>query len=254
MAYLLKTLKHNLEYYEFCLPELRHILKTFNLNKITYAVVGGFIKNKAENSFIHDIDIIVDASQNELFKIVERHCAKYVPNSFGGYKMLLKGFINLEVDIWSLESHKTFQIFNVPKTWKNLPKTSWLSTQSAVWFPQKNKIWCKDLKKTIKSNKIYFRNYDVFKKAFANNFGFNNFALGDRYTISIAAHLAKNYRYYDFDDNCWNFLKIYFSEQHGDRLEKYLEEHSTTLSYNHWEKEIGRIKKVLENVTERSRT
>lgn len=151
---------------------------------------------------------------------------KYTKNAFGGFKILPHPddtFANKEIDIWTLDSHTVFATFikyygickNINKfcTFKNLPKTAFISLDGATYWVNKNKLYAKDCKKSLKSKSIYLT--DNLCISYQNV---------DRKSL-VAKLIHYYYEGYTLDTNCKHLISLYFSKHSSEKVVKYLEDH-----------------------------
>ena len=164
MLFKQRALRKNLEYYRKNQRALRFILEAFDTNKITYAIVGSFIRRTLEDTpdafrSLNDIDIIVDISSNEIKSILMHFGMKFDTNSNGGFRVhefedsLHPDF---HLDIWPLCQHIPFMKANVKANFKHLEKQSLLSIDSAAWIPLWRKLYSSALEETMKTGTISF--------------------------------------------------------------------------------------------------
>ena len=191
--------------YRNYIHELNQIIDAFEMNGYDYCIIGGFVRNTFLGESPRDIDIIVDISSKDLDAIITHYNPPREKNNFGSYKIHGKHDAsgnNVSIDIWTLDSHAPFKIFekNGLKTgWKQLPDSAWISIDGATWLPGKNKVYVKNLKKTIRKNEISFINYDLFKGPVDNKY-------------IIVSKLVENCQFYDLDESCWRVMDTYFAK------------------------------------------
>ena len=225
-----RKLKSCIRYYCYHQRYLNDLISTFNLNNYDYAFVGGFVRWVIDKNFDssgpRDFDIIVDIPKEDLESLLRLYRIKYTKNAFGGFKIPPHPddtFANKEIDIWTLDSHTVFTIFikyygicksiNKFCTFKNLPKTAFISLDGATYWVNKNKLYAKDCKKSLKSKSIYLT--DNLCISYQNV---------DRKSL-VAKLIHYYYEGYTLDTNCKHLISLYFSKHPSEKVVKYLEDH-----------------------------
>lgn len=69
-------------------------------------VIGGFVRDIANDMEPRDVDIMIDASNRELENLITTKFSEYKKNKFGGYKIHCKDF---DFDCWTTESNWAFK-------------------------------------------------------------------------------------------------------------------------------------------------
>ena len=225
-----RKLKNCIHYYCYHQRYLNDLISTFNLNNYDYAFVGGFVRwviDKDTNpNGPRDFDIIVDIPKEDLERLLKLYHIKYTKNDFGGFKIPPHPddtFANKEIDVWTLDSHTPFESFvkaygickNINKfcSFKNLPKTSFLSIDGATYWVNKNKLYARDCKKTLKTKSIYLT--DNLCVSYQNI---------DR--KSLVAKLIHYYHEgYDLNKDCWGLISAYFAKHDTTKLVHWLDKH-----------------------------
>jgi hypothetical protein len=132
---------------EIC-PQINRIL---NLEKRHWAIVGGFVRDLIISSYYKvdipspDVDIALIGRCPEFKK--EEHINIMQENTFGGLKIISS--VLGEIDLWSLNSHKSWKCYNISKS-KNITKSlKRTATTSKITGLNKNKyivLWEKYLR------------------------------------------------------------------------------------------------------------
>ena len=202
---LKRRLRRALANYRGSIYELNQLVEAFEMNGYDYCIIGGFVRSIYLGKNPRDIDIIVDILPEDLDRIIAHYNPPHEKNNFGSYKINGKFDITnkpIDIDVWTLRNHSPFKTFkkNGLKTgWKQLPDSAWISIDGATWLPRKNKVYAKNLKRTIKKNEISFINYDLFKGPVDNKY-------------IIVSKLVENCQFYDLDENCWRAMDTYFTK------------------------------------------
>lgn len=207
--FLKRAIKRRLQDFRLMFYELNVLLETFEMNNYEYAIVGGFIKAilgeaSKKNFTIRDIDILVDASTEELSYLLKHYFyhskgVKVIKNSFGGFKLNVRSETELEssfeIDVWTLQSHYPFALNLFEENWKNVPNTAWISLDGATYVVNKNKLYCKALKKSLRKNKVYFTDSRIFTAEAPCKY-------------ILVAKLIKYWRQCNFElsEECWEFV------------------------------------------------
>lgn len=225
-----RKLKNCIRYYCYHQRYLNDLISTFNLNNYDYAFVGGFVRYVIDKDIDpngpRDFDIVVDIPKEDLERLLKLYHIKYTKNDFDGFKILPHPddtFANKEIDIWTLDSHAPFESFvkfygickNINKfcSFKNLPKTAFLSIDGATYWVNKNKLYAKDCKKSLKSKLIYLT--DKLCISYQNI---------DR--KSLVAKLIRYYHEgYDLNKDCWHLISVYFAKHDTTRVVHWLDKH-----------------------------
>lgn len=230
-----RKLKNALAYYVHHQEVLRKIFYALDKSGIDWAIVGGFVRyilengNRSLDNGPRDFDIVIDCSLEYFSNLIDSLGVSYTQNDFGGIK--IKGvpgdtFAGKEIDIWMLENHEPFKIFESEYApfpsysfrtpfvnFKNIPDSAWISIDGATWVVNKNKLYAKNAKKSIKSNSIFITNYDLFKKYKNKN------------SFILAAKLIKYYYLgYTLDKDCWDIIKTEMTKN-PDKVEDFLNSH-----------------------------
>lgn len=213
-----RKLKKMLRYFRYHQSHsLDLLLETFEFNKYTYAIVGGFVKSVLTNKNPRDIDIIVDLTAREIKYVLKHYGLKFVKNSFGGFKVKAtsEDTFNLEIDVWSLDSHYPFKNGFLEKDWKNIPKSAWISIDGATWLPSKSKLYIDNLKKTLKTKTIfltiplldfYSSKYDIPSKYIL---------------VGKLIHYAEEERFL-LSENCEKIVKTFFKKHEAESVLNFL--------------------------------
>lgn len=225
-----RKLKNCIRYYCYHQRYLNDLISTFNLNNYDYAFVGGFVRWVIDKNFDssgpRDFDIVVDIPKEDLESLLRLYHIKYTKNAFGGFKIPSHPsdtFANKEIDIWTLDSHTLFTTFikyygicksiNKFCTFKNLPKTAFISLDGATYWVNKNKLYAKDCKKSLKSKSIYLT--DNLCISYQNV---------DR--KSLVAKLIHYYHEgYDLNEDCWHLVSVYFAKHDTTKVVHWLDKH-----------------------------
>lgn len=224
-----RKLKNCIRYYCYHQRYLNDLISTFNLNNYDYAFVGGFVRyvidKDVDPNGPRDFDIIVDIPKDDLERLLKLYCIKYTKNNFGGFKIPPHPddtFANKEIDIWTLDSHAPFEslvkaygICNIDKfcSFKNLPKTAFLSIDSAMYWVNKNKLYAKDCKRSLKSKSIYLT--DKLCISYQNI---------DRKSL-VAKLIHYYHESYDLNKDCWHLISVYFAKHDTTKVVHWLDKH-----------------------------
>jgi hypothetical protein len=207
-------LKKNLKYFRKCQKVLNLLLNTFETNNYIYAIVGGFVRRsltKNIGAFIgfNDFDIVVNLSYRELKQIIHHFGFKFTENSNNGFRISEweeSKFPNFHIDIWTLDMHYPFKDFKGPFNFEDLSKSAAISIDSGVYVPQINKVYCKYLLQTLKTNKIFFIDE-------------NNFLV----TYKIASRLKyyQTIEKFNLTEDCKSFVRDVFLSSKRQKASKY---------------------------------
>ena len=242
-----KRIKEAIKYYrEYC-TYLREILDFCDLNGYNYAFVGGFVKwcldKNFESTGPRDLDIIVDIPKEELLWFLDSNKIKFRKNDCGGCKVFphRDDDIQKELDVWTLDSHQPFIPFehslkyrDIKRTFKNVTRTSWLSTDGAIYDVGKNKLYAKACKKSLKEKYVRFQHYDIFED--------NSYV---EFKVGIVAKILKLiHEGWSFDKNCLFLLVDYFDRKDETKLVKYMEKHYAN-QFIDWHYEVLKYKNLF---------
>lgn len=225
-----RKLKNCIRYYCYHQRYLNDLISTFNLNNYDYAFVGGFVRWVIDKNFDssgpRDFDIVVDIPKEDLESLLRLYHIKYTKNAFGGFKIPphpSDTFANKEIDIWTLDSHTVFTTFikyygickNINKfcIFKNLPKTAFISLDGATYWVNKNKLYAKDCKKSLRSKSIYLT--DNLCISYQNV---------DRKSL-VAKLIHYYYEGYDLNEDCWHLVSVYFAKHDTTKVVHWLDKH-----------------------------
>lgn len=86
-------------------PEFRLFLLDLFVEGTAY-VVGGFLRDLANNKDSRDLDIILNVSPSIIYNSLADRKLQYNINRFGGVKVL---FDNFQIDLWSLDNNWSFK-------------------------------------------------------------------------------------------------------------------------------------------------
>ncbi len=86
-------------------PEFRFFLLDIFVEGTAY-VVGGFLRDLANNRTSRDLDIILNVSPLKIRNSLAERKLKYSINRFGGVKIIFEDF---QIDLWSLENNWSFK-------------------------------------------------------------------------------------------------------------------------------------------------
>lgn len=248
-----RRIKKAIKYYRERCIYLKEILDFCDLNGYNYAFVGGFIKwcldKDFESTGPRDLDIIIDMPKEELLWFLDSNKIKFRKNDCGGCKVFphYDDYYAKELDIWTLDSHQPFIPFehtveyrNIKRTFKNVTKTSWLSTDGAIYDVGKNKLYAKACKKSLKEKYVRFQHYDIYKD--------NSYV---EFKVGIVAKIIKLMKDgYHVDGTCEKVLKDYFNKKDETKLVKYMEKHYND-QFIDWQNEVNLFKasiKALEEI------
>lgn len=242
-----KRIKKAIKYYrEYC-TYLREILDFCDLNGYNYAFVGGFVRwcldENFESTGPRDLDIIIDMPKEELLWFLDSNKIKFRKNNCGGCKVFphRDDDIQKELDVWTLDSHQPFTPFehslkyrDIKRTFKNVTKTSWLSTDGAIYDVGKNKLYAKACKKSLKEKYVRFQHYNIYKD--------NSYV---EFKVGIVAKLLKLiHDGWSFDENCLFLLVDYFDRKDETKLVKYMEKHYAN-QFIDWHEEVVKYKNLF---------
>lgn len=224
-----RKLKNCVRYYRHHQDYLKKLLDTFDMNGYNYAFVGGFVRWALDKNFSsegpRDFDIIVDIPKEELESILKHYDIPFKGNNFRGFKIpssYYDTFANKEIDIWTLDSHTMFIPFvqrygiATPKfcTFKNIPKTAFLSLDGATYWVNKNKLYAKDCKKSLKTKQIYLTDEGI---------ALYHSAVDRK---SLAAKLIRYYyEGYTLNEDCWRLIRRYFTNHDSKKVSYYMDTH-----------------------------
>ena len=239
-----KKIKKAIKYYrEYC-TYLREILDFCDLNGYNYAFVGGFIKwcldKDFESTGPRDLDIIINMPKEELLWFLDSNKIKFRKNDCGGCKVFphRDDDIQKELDVWTLDSHQPFVSFehslkykDIKRTFKNVTKISWLSTDGAIYDVGENKLYAKSCKKSLKEKYVRFQHYDIYKDS-----SYVEFKVG-----IVAKILKLIHDGWSFDKNCLFVLTDFFSRKDETKLVKYMEKHYAN-QFIDWQNEVIKYK------------
>lgn len=248
-----RRIKKAIKYYRERCTYLKEILDFCDLNGYNYAFVGGLIKwcldKDFESTGPRDLDIIIDMPKEELLWFLDSNKIKFRKNDCGGCKVFphYDDYYAKELDIWTLDSHQPFVPFehtveykNIKRTFKNVTKTSWLSTDGAIYDVGKNKLYAKACKKSLKEKCVRFQHYDIYKD--------NSYV---EFKVGVVAKIIKLMKDgYRVDDTCEKVLKDYFNKKDETKLVKYMEKHYDD-QFIDWQNEVNLFKasiKALEEI------
>lgn len=248
-----RRIKKAIKYYRERCTYLKEILDFCDLNGYNYAFVGGLIKwcldKDFESTGPRDLDIIIDMPKEELLWFLDSNKIKFRKNDCGGCKVFphYDDYYAKELDIWTLDSHQPFVPFehtveykNIKRTFKNVTKTSWLSTDGAIYDVGKNKLYAKACKKSLKEKCVRFQHYDIYKD--------NSYV---EFKVGVVAKIIKLMKDgYHVDDTCEKVLKDYFNKKDETKLVKYMEKHYDD-QFIDWRNEVNLFKasiKALEEI------
>ena len=228
-----RKLKNCIRYYRHHQTYLEALLDTFDMNDYNYAFVGGFVRWVLDKNFEdcgpRDFDIIVDIPKVDLERLLRLYKIPYSKNEFGGFKIppsQFDTFPNKEIDIWSLEEHSPLDAFEncyglmqsygfrTPyRHFKYIPKSSFISLDGATYWVNKNKLYAKDCKKTLKTKEIF-----ITDKMCVNYQGVNR--------KSLVAKLIHYYHGgYTLNKDCWYLISAYFSKHDSKKVVHWLDKH-----------------------------
>lgn len=202
---------------------LRILIDNFNLNNYTYGIVGGFVRDTIlEKNSIKDVDIIVDVDFEELMYVLENYNIKYQHNTFKGLKIYDKTN-NLYIDLWSLSDHRPFRQGYFKKSWKNIPKSSYINCGGCIWIPNKNKLYLGKTKKFIKNKLVDFYNEKFF----------NSHHIDNKHIIAVKLLNYYEDCEYKLSESCVDFLKTYLSKQkHITSIRRFARENNIKVNIN----------------------
>ena len=228
-----KKLSNALRYYKHHQEYLNKIIEALNESKLDYAIVGGFVKwvlsgdDNIDNG-PRDFDIVVNCTDEAILLLVESLKLPYIRNDFGGIKIKPSEndtFAGKDIDIWTLESHKPFEALEslyksfspyklkAIKVFSNIPTTAWISLDGATWVVNKNKLYAKNTKKSLKTKIVFITDMKVL----------NSYKHENRFMI--AAKLIKYYYLgYDLSIDCWRIIKDELGRE-PDKIEDFLNSH-----------------------------
>lgn len=248
-----KRIRNAIYYYRQHCYYLNEILSFCELNDYNYAFVGGFIRwcldKDFESTGPRDLDIILDMPKEELYWILDSRNIKFRKNDCGGCKIFphKDDDIQKELDVWTLDSHQPFEPFehsikyrNIERTFKNIPKTSWLSIDGATYDFGRNRLYAKNCKKSLMFNLVKFQNYDIFID--------NSYV---EFKVGIVAKIIKLMKDgYHVDGTCEKVLRDYFNKKDETKLVRYMEKHYDD-QFIDWRNEVNLFKasiKALEEI------
>ena len=225
-----RKLKNCIRYYRWHQKWLGYLLEVFDINEYSYAFVGGFVKWVLDKDFSsngpRDFDILVDIPKEDLESLLKKCNIPFKKNSFGGYKIppdYRDTFAGKCIDVWTLDSHTVFETFvkyygmcrsiNKFCTFKNVPKTALLSIEGATYWVNKNKLYAKDCKRSLKTKHIYL----------TDDLAISHPSIDRK---SLTAKLIRYYyEGYSLDEKCWRLIEHYFSRHDSVKVVRYMEDH-----------------------------
>jgi hypothetical protein len=242
-----RRIKKAIKYYRERCTYLREILDFCDLNGYNYAFVGGFIKwcldKNFESTGPRDLDIIIDMPKEELLWFLDSNKIRFRKNDCGGCKIFphKDDDTQKELDVWTLDSHQPFIPFertveyrNIKRTFKNVTETSWLSTDGAIYDVNKNKLYARECKKSLKEKCVKFQHYNIYKKS-----AYVEFKVG-----IVAKILKLIHDGWNFDENCLYVLTDFFKKKDETKLVKYMEKHYAN-QFIDWHNEVIKYKNIL---------
>ncbi|MBS7565393.1 hypothetical protein KHS38_13355 [Mucilaginibacter sp. Bleaf8] len=117
-------------------------------------VVGGFLRDIANNTQPRDLDILLGLPDEEIQSLINNLSLKYYKNRFNGYKIV---FENFDLDCWSFDSNWAFKKrllkSNSPSI-ENIANGTFLNFDSLVLNVHTLKINVKNYNKCILERKL----------------------------------------------------------------------------------------------------
>lgn len=221
-------LKKWITYYRYHQRYLNDLISVFNLNNYNYALVGDFIRwalsdPKNKTHLFKSFDIIVDIPLQDLESLLKTYQISFTRNSPGVFK--LKNHpddsFNIPIEICTLESYKPFEqlvkahgvVKNINKfrTFKNIPKVMFLSISGATYWVNKNKLYVKDLKKTLFTNVIHLTDDSCL-----------NFPNVNRKDLTAKLLFYRDKLGFEWDENCKRLVTGYMRKHNLGKLREYL--------------------------------
>lgn len=134
-------------------PELDRFLNDMNSAGMRWGIVGGSIRDFIFGYKPKDIDILVDASDEDLDSLLkEKNYNIHSRNVFNGREMLFDGQIT---DLWTLDSTWGIKAgYKKNKGFKSWPKVATFSADAAIVAPDYDEIYAEHLAKTLQTGKV----------------------------------------------------------------------------------------------------